>query len=451
MRLTALSPLDGRYADQLAPLAQHFSELALIRGRVAVELAYLRALAAELGRPVEVPELEFTEADGEAVKALERTTRHDVKAVEYWLKERLPLGRDLELIHLGLTSEDVNNLAYAGMHRGALQDALLPTLGRLLTTLAGLARRYAHVPMLARTHGQPASPTTMGKELGVFAARLAREVSSLCRHELPGKLGGATGTLAALKTAFPDHDWLRFSRGFIQGLGLQPSPVTTQIEPADGYAAFYDHLRRINHVLLDLSLDMWRYVSDGYFRQAVVAGEVGSSAMPHKVNPIDFENAEGNLGLANALLVHLGDKLTVSRLQRDLSGSTVMRNAGVALGHGYLAWLSIERGLARVALDEQRLVEELSAHPEVLAEAIQTVLRADRAEVPYEQLKALTQGKHVTLDELRLRAMELAFHRADTWNGLSPETYVGLAPELALEAAEMAEAAVREIQTCLKS
>ncbi|MDB5101197.1 MAG: adenylosuccinate lyase [Cyanobacteria bacterium RYN_339] len=451
MRLNALSPLDGRYADQVAPLARHFSELALIRGRVEVEVAYLRALAAELGRPIEIPPIDFTEADGEAVKAFERTTRHDVKAVEYWLKEKLPLGADLELIHLGLTSEDVNNLAYAGMHRAALREVLLPALSRLLGTLAELARRYHQVPMLGRTHGQPASPTTMGKELGVFAARLAREVTELVRHELPGKLGGATGTLAALQTAFPDHDWRAFSRGFVQALGCKPSPVTTQIEPGDGYAAVYDCLRRINNILLDLSLDMWRYISDGYFRQAVVAGEVGSSAMPHKVNPIDFENAEGNLGLANALLVHLGGKLTVSRLQRDLSGSTVMRNSGVALAHGFLAWLSVERGLARVVLDEGRLAEDLSNHPEVLAEAIQTVLRADRGDVPYEKLKELTQGRKVTLDELRLRAMELAFHRADIWNELSPASYVGLAPELAIEAAQLAEAAMQEIASCLKS
>jgi adenylosuccinate lyase len=446
MRLTALSPLDGRYADQLAPLARHFSELALIRNRVEVELAYLKALARELGRPLDLPTIAFSEADGEAVKQHERTTRHDVKAVEYWLKDRLKasLAEDLELIHLGLTSEDVNNLAYARMHQAALKDAIFPTLARLLRTLATLARQAADVPMLARTHGQPASPTTMGKELGVFAARLAQEATSLKAHHLAGKLGGATGTLAALVVSYPTHDWLRFSRRFIEELGLKPSPVTTQIEPGDAYAALYDHLRRINHVLQDLAQDLWRYISDGYFRQAVVQGEVGSSAMPHKVNPIDFENAEGNLGLANALLTFLGDKLTVSRLQRDLSGSTVMRNAGVALGHTYMGWLSVEKGLSRVALEEQALNRDLANHPEVLAEAIQTIMRADGLEVPYEKLKDLTRGKHVTLQELQAGAQQLAPNRA--WQDLAPETYVGLAPQLAREAADLAEAAAQTLE-----
>lgn len=446
MRLTALSPLDGRYADQLAPLARHFSELALIRNRVEVELAYLDALARELDRPLSLPAIDFTGADGEAVKAIERTTRHDVKAVEYWLKDRLKeaLSQDLELIHLGLTSEDVNNLAYARMHQAALDQVVFPTLARILRTLAGLSRQYADAPMLARTHGQPASPTTMGKELGVFAARLAREATSFKAHRLAGKLGGATGTLAALVAAYPTHDWLAFSRRLIQDMGLSPSPVTTQIEPGDAYAALYDHLRRLNHVLQDLAQDMWRYISDGYFRQAVVQGEIGSSAMPHKVNPIDFENAEGNLGLANALLTFLGDKLTVSRLQRDLSGSTVMRNAGVAVGHTYMGWLSVEKGLARVALDERALSEDLSRHPEVLAEAIQTIMRADGLEVPYEKLKDLTRGKQVTLQDLQAGALSLAPGRA--WHDLAPETYVGLAPQLAREAADLAEAAAKTLE-----
>lgn len=459
-RLTALSPLDGRYADKTEPLAAYFSEWALMRYRVAVEVEYLIALLEQLGHRAAsyATTLEsmrdlyrrFSPADAEAVKGIERTTRHDMKAVEYWIKQQLAslpaLAGDTELVHMGLTSDDVNNLAYALMHRGALDGVMLPALGNTLRDLSRLARAHGEAPMLARTHGQPASPTTMGKELGVFAARLAREAEGLAGMVLPGKLGGATGTLAALHVAYPHRDWLGFSRAFMTRLGLRPSPVTTQIEPGDGYAALYDQLRRINQVFLDLSQDMWRYISDGYFRQLVVSGEIGSSAMPHKVNPIDFENAEGNVGLANALLVHLAEKLTVSRLQRDLSGSTVIRNAGVAFGHTLMAWQSAARGMERIDLDRGRLLDELAAHPEVLAEAIQSVLRAQGGAVPYERLAELTRGKTVTLEALRETARTLAPVRYDLWRTLEPATYIGFAPQLANEAATLAEDAIARIE-----
>ncbi|HEY9721511.1 MAG TPA: adenylosuccinate lyase, partial [Oscillatoriaceae cyanobacterium] len=360
--LTALSPLDGRYARQTAPLAGIFSELGLLRERVRVEVAYLQALLTAIAHPAATQETrvalesladDFSTADAEAIKAIEAETRHDVKAVEYWLKDRVlripALAAHAELVHLGLTSEDVNNLAYARMQQTALREVLLPAHGELLAALATLAEDTRALPMLARTHGQPASPTTLGKELGVFLDRLVTALAPLPTFRLPGKLNGATGTYAALAIAYPQIDWPAFSARVIESLGLTPSLVTTQVEPHDGYAALYDALKRVNNILLDLAQDAWRYVSDGYFRQRAVAGEIGSSAMPHKINPIDFENAEGNLGLANALLVHFADKLTKSRLQRDLSDSTVLRNLGVAFGHTLVALQNLVRGLDRVA------------------------------------------------------------------------------------------------------
>lgn len=442
--LTALSPLDGRYARQTAPLAGIFSELGLIRERVRVEVAYLLALLAATAHPANTPDTraalasladDFSPADAEAVKTIEAETRHDVKAVEYWLKDRLlrlpALAPHAELVHLGLTSEDVNNLAYARMQQMALRVVLLPAYAELLAALTKLADETRALPMLARTHGQPASPTTLGKELGVFVDRLVGTLAPLPTFRLPGKLNGATGTYAALAIAYPQVDWLGFSEHVLAQLDLAPSLVTTQIEPHDGYAALYDGLRRVNNVLLDLAQDAWRYVSDGYFQQRAVAGEVGSSAMPHKVNPIDFENAEGNLGLANALFVFFADKLTKSRLQRDLSDSTVLRNLGVAFGHTLVAVQNLLRGLDRIAPDAARMRVELEAHPEVIAEAIQTVLRAEGQTAPYEALKALTRGRRVTLDELRAEATRLCPGREATWRDLSPETYVGLAPQLA--------------------
>jgi adenylosuccinate lyase len=450
--LTALSPLDGRYKRQTALLAAYFSEFGLIRYRVRVEVEYLLALREALGRPTDEETAgrlrdlyrHFAAGDAQAVKDHEATIRHDVKAVEYWLKAKvaeLPgVAPDVELVHAGLTSEDVNNLAYALMHKEAMSQVMLPALANVLEPLMDLVAAHRALPMPARTHGQPATPTTMGKELGVFLARLGNETRRLVNIELPGKLNGATGTFAAQALAFPQVDWPAFSKQFITGMGLQPNLLTTQIEPHDGLAVLYDSFRRLDNVLIDFCQDMWRYISDGYFRQKVRAEEVGSSAMPHKVNPIDFENAEGNAGLANALFAFMGDKLTRSRLQRDLSDSTVLRNAGVAFGHALLALHNVTKGLARVDVDEARLAAELDAHPEVIAEAIQTILRAEGAEVPYEKLKALTRGRQVTLDELRAAATGALPERADSWATLSPATYVGLAPQLADEALKAARA-----------
>jgi adenylosuccinate lyase len=458
--LDALSPLDGRYAAQTAALAACFSERALIRRRVTVECAFLLALLDAIGHPaardgaavaaVRALAAGFGPADAEAVKALEATTRHDVKAVEYWLKERVraipALAADAELVHLGLTSEDVNNLAWGLMHREALDTVLLPAIADVLEGLVALARDHRATPMLARTHGQPASPTTFGKEMGVFAARLARTAADLAALEPPGKLSGATGTYAALALAYPDVDWIAFARRFVAGLGLRPVVATTQVEPRDGLAAIYDAARRVANVLLDLAPDMWRYVSDGWLRQAAKAGEVGSSAMPHKVNPIDFENAEGNGGLAVALLGHLADALVVSRLQRDLSDSTTLRNAGVALGHLLLACRSTARGLGRVAPDAGRMAAALDAHPEVLAEAIQVVGRAEGAHEPYERLKALTRGQEVDLAALRAAGAAIAPGRAALWAGLTPAGYVGLAPRVADEAVAEATAVLTRLR-----
>ena len=457
--LTALSPLDGRYARQTAPLGAYFSEFALIRYRVRIEVEYLLALLQAIAHPAATPDhaarlralvTGFSVADAEAIKATEATIRHDVKAVEYWLKDRLAaipgLASEVELVHLGLTSEDVNNLAYALMQRDGLQAVLLPALGTVLGGLMDMAASHRETPMLARTHGQPASPTTLGKELAVFVDRLATELEGLLDGPWPGKLTGATGTFAALRLAYPEVDWLAFSRVFVAQLGLTPHLVTTQIEPRDGYARQYDGLKRLNNTLLDMSQDLWRYVSDGWLVQRVAAEEVGSSAMPHKVNPIDFENAEGNLGLANALWVHLGDKLTRSRLQRDLSDSTVLRNVGVAMGHSLLAYQSLARGLGRIAPDAAAMAAALEAHPEVLAEAIQTVLRSAGEPVPYETLKALTRGRRVRLEELQQAAIELLPAQAEAWRQLSPERYIGLAPQVADHALEKAGAVLKRLQ-----
>src|SRR6266508_1187296 len=364
--LTALSPLDGRYRPDVAALQAYFSEAALFRYRVRIEIEYLLFLsrARDLTfiaplTPQQVAELRglyraFRDEDAEAIAAWDRKVNHDVKAVEYWLREqigKLGLGAWKEAVHFALTSEDVNNLAYA------------------------LAVREAETAMLARTHGQPATPTTLGKEIAVFVARLRRAHAALAGVALTGKLNGATGTFAAHATALPNMDWLAFSRAFVRSLDLEPVLLTTQIEPHDSLAALCDALKRLNTLLIDLCQDMWRYIGDGYLVQAVESGEVGSSTMPHKVNPIDFENGEGNLGLANALLEFFSRKLPVSRLQRDLTDSTVLRNLGVAFGHSLFAYRRILRGLGKLTVDRERLLDELRAHPEVLAEAVQTILR----------------------------------------------------------------------------
>jgi adenylosuccinate lyase len=446
--LTALSPLDGRYRPDVAALEAYFSEAALFRYRVRIEIEYLLFLSrardltfiAQL-TPQQVAELRglyraFRDEDAEAVAAWDRKVNHDVKAVEYWLREqidKLGLGAWKEAVHFALTSEDVNNLAYALLVREARDLVLLPALGELGAALHELALREAETAMLARTHGQPATPTTLGKEIAVFAARLRRAHAALAGVALTGKLNGATGTFAAHATALPNMDWLAFSRAFVRSLDLEPVLLTTQIEPHDSLAALCDALKRLNTLLIDLCQDMWRYIGDGYLVQAVESGEVGSSTMPHKVNPIDFENSEGNLGLANALLEFFSRKLPISRLQRDLSDSTVLRNLGVAFGHSLFAYRRILRGLGKLTVDRERLLDELRAHPEVLAEAVQTILRRAGYHEPYEALKGLTRGKVLTLDGLRafVETLDVSEAVKAELRALTPEGYTGLAPKLA--------------------
>ena len=444
--LTALSPLDGRYAGQAAPLRAWFSELALIRARLRVEAAWLARLAAEPGVGPE-PEADalarlesavegFSEEDALAVKAIERTTNHDVKAVEYFLRERLARWpRFAGFTHFACTSEDVNNLAWGVLLHGARDEVLLPAVDSLAASLRTLAHRYADTPMLARTHGQPASPTTMGKEIANVAARVERQRGQIAGQPILGKMNGATGSYNAHLAAYPDLDWPGLAKRFVEALGLDFNPWTTQIEPHDGLAELFGAVARLNTVLVDFARDAWGYISLGYFRSRAAAGEVGSSTMPHKVNPIDFENAEGNLGLANAVLDHLARKLPVSRWQRDLSDSTALRNLGVGLGYSLVGWKSVERGLARVELDRGALEADLERHPEVLAEAIQTVMRRHGASGAYEELMALTRGRTVTAGDLRafVSGLDLPEEEKARLAALRPADYTGLAARLARE------------------
>jgi adenylosuccinate lyase len=449
-RLTALSPLDGRYADKVDALRGDFSEFALIRQRVRVELAWLAALAAEPAIR-EVPPFSdgaehalaevaaaFSPEDAARVKAIERTTNHDVKAVEYWLKERFAsvpeIARVAEFIHFACTSEDINNLAYGIALSDARRATLLPMLEAIAADLRELAHAHAALPMLARTHGQAATPTTLGKEFANVYARLERQIAAFARLPIKGKLNGAVGNYNAHVIAYPDVDWERLAARTVASVGLEFSPYTTQIEPHDGIAEYCDALARANTVLIDLDRDVWGYVSLGYFRQRLREGEVGSSTMPHKVNPIDFENSEGNLGVANALLRHLAEKLPVSRWQRDLTDSTVLRNLGVALGHALLGWTALRQGLAKLEADPARIAADLDANWEVLAEAIQTVMRRYGLPQPYEQLKALTRGRSgMTPEALRafIESLALPAEAKERLASLAPATYVGLAEALA--------------------
>ena len=449
-RLTALSPLDGRYADKVDALRGDFSEFALIRQRVRVEIAWLDALAAEPAI-AEVPPFSdaakaalagaadaFSPEDAARVKAIERMTNHDVKAVEYWLKERFAdvpeIARVSEFIHFACTSEDINNLAYGIALAEARRTSLLPALEAIAADLRALAHAHATLPMLARTHGQAATPTTLGKEFANVYARLERQIAAFAKVPIKGKLNGAVGNYNAHAIAYPDVDWERLAARTVASLGLEFSPYTTQIEPHDGIAEYCDALARANTVLVDLDRDIWGYVSLGYFRQRLREGEVGSSTMPHKVNPIDFENSEGNLGFANALLRHLAEKLPVSRWQRDLTDSTVLRNLGVALGHTLLGWTALRQGLAKLAVDPDRIAADLDANWEVLAEAIQTVMRRYGLPQPYEQLKALTRGKSgMTPEALHafIEALALPDDAKKRLASLTPATYVGLAEALA--------------------
>ncbi|MGH8667872.1 MAG: adenylosuccinate lyase [Burkholderiales bacterium] len=447
--LAALSPLDGRYARTADPLRGYFSEQALIRYRVRIELAWLQALAAEraireikpfskkttreFSRLIDA----FSERDAEHIKNIEAETNHDVKAIEYWLKSRLAKNaeaqRALEFIHFACTSEDINNLAYALMLRESRDAMMLPRLAQLTDALKGLAHRHAALPMLSRTHGQPATPTTLGKELANFAHRLERAAGRIAAAPVLGKANGAVGSYNAHAAAYPGLAWERFCRRFVERLGLQFNPYTTQIEPHDWLAELLDAYARANSVLLGLDRDLWGYISLGYFRQKLKKGEVGSSTMPHKVNPIDFENSEGNLGVANALLRHLAEKLPVSRWQRDLSDSTAQRNLGNALGHTLLGFASCLRGLSKLEADRTRLAADLDANWEVLAEAVQQVMRRYGVPEAYEKLKALSRGRRLDRRQLAafIRTLPIPPEAKKRLLALTPAAYTGLAADLA--------------------
>ncbi|MCD6013131.1 MAG: purB [Flavipsychrobacter sp.] len=440
--LTAISPVDGRYRSQLASLAPYFSEYGLIKYRVRVEVEYFLFLAekkvislpAKL-KPAKLRAIyeQFTEEDAVKIKGIEKTTNHDVKAVEYFLKEKLEAlggGDSVEWIHFGLTSQDINNTAVPLLWKEALEEQYLPLLLNTHLQLYHLAIEWKSIPMLARTHGQPASPTTLGKEFMVFVERIEGQIDQLLNIPFAAKFGGATGNFNAHHVAFKNIDWEKFGNDFVnKKLGLERMQYTTQIEHYDNLAAQFDSLKRINTILIDLCRDVWQYISMEYFKQKVKAGEVGSSAMPHKVNPIDFENAEGNLGIANALYEHLSAKLPVSRLQRDLTDSTVLRNIGVPLSHSFLALRSIEKGMGKLLLNKQRMDDDLERNWAVVAEAIQTVLRRENYPQPYEALKALTRGKanitkqdiHEFIDTLKVNAKVKKELKA-----ITPHNYTGI-------------------------
>ncbi|MBU1644031.1 MAG: adenylosuccinate lyase [Nanoarchaeota archaeon] len=454
-QLEAISPIDGRYRRSTEPLADIFSEKGLIKYRVKVEGEYLLSLSEhpEIGTrdfSSEEKDLirrlsDISTEDAGMVKAIEvkgygdiKATNHDVKAVEYFMKEKLKgtsLEDSLEWIHFALTSEDVNNLAYGLMLSDGVGEVVLPTAQELYKTIEGLARQHRDIPMLARTHGQPASPTTFGKEFRVFASRLKRQLDQLANYEILVKLNGATGNYNAHHAAYPEIDWTAFTIDFVERFNggrrirLKPNLVTTQVEPHDTYAELCDNLRRLNTILIDFDQDLWRYISDDWIKQKPVEGEVGSSTMPHKINPIDFENSEGNLGLANALFGYFSSKLPVSRLQRDLSDSTIERNFGVALGHSLIGYKSARKGLSKIAVNEQKVVEELENHPEVISEAIQTVLRREGAEMPYERLKELTRGRKPTRDDFRtfIDGLDVSDEVKEELRQITPTNYTGIA------------------------
>jgi adenylosuccinate lyase len=448
--LTALSPLDGRYGSKIAGLRPLFSEFGLMKHRVKVEIEWLKALAAEPAI-AEVPafsaatiaELDavaanFNEADAQAVKDIEAVTNHDVKAIEYFLKKRLANNAEVmkvsEFIHFACTSEDINNLSHALMLKGGRDGVLLPSLDKVIAKLTELAHQLADQPMLAHTHGQPASPTTVGKELANVVHRLRRGRERIAAVNMLGKINGAVGNYNAHLSAYPNVDWEGFARRFVESLGLEFNPYTIQIEPHDYMAELYDAVARVNTVLIDMDRDVWGYISMGYFKQKVKAGEVGSSTMPHKVNPIDFENSEGNLGIANALLRHLSEKLPISRWQRDLTDSTVLRNMGVGFGYALLGYESCLRGLNKLEANPMRLDADLEANWEVLAEPIQTVMRRYGVPNPYEQLKELTRGKSgITRETLAAFIENLPIPDAEKQRllALTPQSYTGKGAELA--------------------
>ena len=448
--LNALSPLDGRYQSKVDPLRPFFSEYALIKHRALVEVEWLKALAAapsikeiQSFSSSTIQELDaainnFGEADAAQVKTIEMRTNHDVKALEYWLKDKFANNAEIkkasEFIHFACTSEDINNLSHALMLKNAREQVMLPSLAGLIARLTELANQLADQPMLSRTHGQTASPSTMGKELANVVYRLKRQEKQLKNNEILGKINGAVGNFNAHLSAYPDVDWESFAKKFVESLGLTYNPMTIQIEPHDYMAELYDALARINTILIDINRDIWGYISVGYFKQKLKAGEIGSSTMPHKVNPIDFENSEGNLGLANAILRHLAEKLPISRWQRDLTDSTVLRNMGVAFGYTLLGYDSCLRGLNKLEVNPQRLAEDLNKSWEVLAEPIQTVMRRYGIENPYEQLKELTRGKDgINQASLQtfIQTLAIPAEAKQYLLNLTPATYIGKANELA--------------------
>ncbi|MCP5015595.1 MAG: adenylosuccinate lyase [Ketobacter sp.] len=447
--LTAISPVDGRYGSKTQSLRTIFSEFGLIRFRVLVEVRWLQKLAAHEGI-AEVPAFsdetnallndivtQFSVEDAQRIKDIERTTNHDVKAVEYFLKEKIAGNEDLEavseFIHFACTSEDINNLSHGLMLSAGRDDVLVPTLDKVINAIAGLAHQFADMPMLSRTHGQTASPSTMGKEMANVVARLRRQIEQIKAVPILGKINGAVGNYNAHLSAYPEIDWEQNAEEFITGLGLQWNPYTTQIEPHDYIAELYDAIARFNTILIDFDRDVWGYISMGYFKQKTIAGEIGSSTMPHKVNPIDFENSEGNLGIANAIMTHLAQKLPVSRWQRDLTDSTVLRNLGVGLAHGMIAYEATLKGISKLEINEQRLAEDLDNAWEVLAEPIQTVMRRYSIEKPYEKLKELTRGKTINKAAMStfIDTLEIPEQEKVRLKALTPASYVGNAAQQA--------------------
>ena len=441
--LGALSPLDGRYSSSVKELNAYFSEAALMRYRVYVEVEYLIALGREK-KIHELPALsdrqknrlrrsyqKFDLNSAQIVKNIEAETNHDVKAIEYYIQKHC--GAKLHpWIHFALTSEDINNISYTLMWCHAMKQVYVPMLTKLQRDLKAMAKRYRSVPMLSMTHGQPATPTTFGKELGVLFKRIDRQMVQIKKQSFLGKLSGATGTWSAHTSAYPKMDWVKFTSKFVRSLGLQPNTVTTQIEPHDSMAESFHQILRINSILKDLCQDLWMYVSRGILSQKKVAGEVGSSTMPHKINPIQFENAEGNLGLSNALLSHLAQKLPISRMQRDLTDSTVLRNQGVALGYSFLALKSISKGLSRITINKNKMKFELNEHWEVLAEAIQTILRKEGKIDAYEKLKDLTRGEKINESSITdfISSLKISDENKEALLSLRPESYVGKASDI---------------------
>ncbi|WP_115718497.1 adenylosuccinate lyase [Gallaecimonas mangrovi] len=449
--LTAISPVDGRYGSKAASLRPIFSEFGLIKYRVQVEVRWLQLLAGE-AKIAEVPPLsdtanaalnaivsDFNEADAQRVKDIEKTTNHDVKAVEYFLKEKVADNKELmaisEFIHFACTSEDINNLSYGLMLMEAREQVMLPYCDKLIGAVTALAEKYATVPMMARTHGQPASPTTMGKEMANVAIRLERQRKQIAAVELLGKINGAVGNFNAHYSAYPDIDWPVLAEHFVTSLGLEWNKYTTQIEPHDYIAELFDALARFNTILIDFDRDVWGYIALGHFKQKTIAGEIGSSTMPHKVNPIDFENSEGNLGLANAVFGHLAAKLPVSRWQRDLTDSTVLRNLGVGTAYSVIAYEATLKGISKLEVNEQSLLNELDHNWELLAEPIQTVMRRYGIEKPYEKLKELTRGRRV--DQAGMHAFIDGLALPDTVKAelklMRPDNYLGIAERLTKE------------------